>query len=765
MFSAWGHLVYRFRWAFLVVSAALMALSVFVSAAGGELKSGGIIQTSESGRAAKLIQDELPRSSGTSFTLVFGTQTLTATDPAYKAAVDQALAPIRADPRVQAVLTAYDPGPQAASLISKDQHRLVAVVSVKDDSVTAGKYYPELRDKITSSVLTVQATGYLAINHDFNVILESDLQTAEFVSLPLALILLLLVFGTVLAAMLPLGVGMLAVVGGIAATFALSHATDVSQYALNIVTLIGLGVAIDYSLFIVNRFREELARGRTVDDAIARSMATAGRAITFSGLTVAIGLAGMFFYQGTFLASMGYAGALVVAIAVFYGLTFLPAVLSLLGSRVNSLRLAELWRRIRRRPVTTAERGPGLWHRLALAVMARPIVVLIPVLAFILLAGSPFLRLRLANGDVDMLPPSAESRAAYHTLLEQFPNQDLNQFQIVVQYTSGTDPLNADNVSALYDVSRRIAAVPGVLRVQSVVDVDPALAKTQYAAMYANRAALPAAVQEGVRQSVGKDIAVLTALSAKPISSDEAREQLKAIRAIAPPSGAELLVTGFTAYDVDAINFILGKTPLAVGFVVLATYIVLFLLLGSVLLPLKAVLMNFLSISASFGALVWIFQDGHLASLLNFTPSSIDPTLPVIMFCIVFGLSMDYEVLLLSRMQEEYLRTKDNRYAVAEGLERIGRLITGAAAIMVGVFLAFALAQVVIIKAIGLGMAIAVAIDATLVRALVVPATMRLLGDLNWWAPRPLARLYRRLGLGEAVLPRSESFVAAAEGD
>jgi len=765
MFSAWGHLVYRFRWAFLVVSAALMALSVFVSAAGGELKSGGIIQTSESGRAAKLIQDELPRSSGTSFTLVFGTQTLTATDPAYKAAVDQALAPIRADPRVQAVLTAYDPGPQAASLISKDQHRLVAVVSVKDDSVTAGKYYPELRDKITSSVLTVQATGYLAINHDFNVILESDLQTAEFVSLPLALILLLLVFGTVLAAMLPLGVGMLAVVGGIAATFALSHATDVSQYALNIVTLIGLGVAIDYSLFIVNRFREELARGRTVDDAIARSMATAGRAITFSGLTVAIGLAGMFFYQGTFLASMGYAGALVVAIAVFYGLTFLPAVLSLLGSRVNSLRLAELWRRIRRRPVTTAERGPGLWHRLALAVMARPIVVLIPVLAFILLAGSPFLRLRLANGDVDMLPPSAESRAAYHTLLEQFPNQDLNQFQIVVQYTSGADPLSADNVSALYDLSRRIAAVPGVLRVQSVVDVDPAFAKTQYAAMYANRAALPAAVQEGVRQSIGKDIAVLTALSAKPISSDEAREQLKAIRAIAPPPGAELLVTGFTAYDVDAINFILGKTPLAVGFVVLATYIVLFLLLGSVLLPLKAVLMNFLSISASFGALVWIFQDGHLSSLLNFTPSSIDPTLPVIMFCIVFGLSMDYEVLLLSRMQEEYLRTKDNRYAVAEGLERIGRLITGAAAIMVGVFLAFALAQVVIIKAIGLGMAIAVAIDATLVRALVVPATMRLLGDLNWWAPRPLARLYRRLGLGEAVLPRSESFVAAAEGD
>ena len=288
MFAAWGHLVFRFRWAFLIVSAALMAVSVAVSASGGDLKSGGIIQTSESGRAAKLIENELPRSSGTSFTAVFASQTLSVTDPAYKAAVTQALAAIRSDPRVQSVLTAYDPGPQAASLVSKDQHALVAVISVKDDSVTAGKYYPELRAEITSDALTAQATGYLAINHDFNAILETDLQRAEYVSLPLALILLLLVFGTVLAAMLPLGVGMLAVVGGIAATFALSHTTDVSQYALNIVTLIGLGVAIDYSLFIVNRFREELARGLTVEDAVARSMATAGRAITFSGITVAI---------------------------------------------------------------------------------------------------------------------------------------------------------------------------------------------------------------------------------------------------------------------------------------------------------------------------------------------------------------------------------------------------------------------------------------------------------------------------------------------
>src|SRR6266542_349516 len=333
MFAAWGHFVYRFRWPVLILSGLLLVLSVGVSAAGGNLQSGGVIKTSESGRAGKMIQDELPRAGGSSFSLVFSSETLTVTDGAFRDAVERALASIRSDPRVEQVLTPYDPIPQAAFFASKDRHSAVAIVSLKDDATVAAKYYEELRARAGSDVLTVRATGYLAISNDFNTILENDLRRAESVSLPLALILLLIVFGTIVAATLPLGVGVLAVIGGVGATFALSRATDVSQYALNLVTLIGLGVAIDYSLFIVNRFREELARGASVDDAVARSLATAGRAIAFSGITVAIGLAGMFFYQGTFLASMGYAGSLVVAIAVFYGLTFLPAVLSLLGPR------------------------------------------------------------------------------------------------------------------------------------------------------------------------------------------------------------------------------------------------------------------------------------------------------------------------------------------------------------------------------------------------------------------------------------------------
>jgi RND superfamily putative drug exporter len=254
-----------------------------------------------------------------------------------------------------------------------------------------------------------------------------------------------------------------------------------------------------------------------------------------------------------------------------------------------------------------------------------------------------------------------------------------------------------------------------------------------------------------LRQTVGQHIALFDVESSAPLYSDEARELVRQIRGLTPPPGGELLVTGFTAIDLDTVNFIVGTTPGAVLFVMLATIIVLFLLLGSVVLPIKAVVMNLLSISASFGALVFVFQDGHGASLLGFQASPIDPSTPVIMFCIVFGLSMDYEVLLLSRIQEEYRRTGDNTHSVAEGLEKSGRLITGAAAIMVGVFAAFGLAEILLIKAIGLGMALAVAIDATLVRALVVPATMRLLGSWNWWAPAPLARLYQRLGLGEGV--------------
>ncbi|HKY50987.1 MAG TPA: MMPL family transporter [Candidatus Limnocylindria bacterium] len=751
MFEAWGRFVYRHRWPVLAISVVVLLISGFVAGQGGKLESGGFIETAESGRASRLIEQELPIVGGSTFTLIFSSDTLSAEDPEFRAAVETALVPLRTDPRVDTINSPYDPANvQAARQFSNDKRSIAVDVAVKDSIDIARDYYPEMRAKVRSDKLRVQATGVLAINNGFNVVLLADLQRAEIVALPLALILLLLVFGAVVAALIPLGTGLLAVMSGIAGMFLLSRITGVSVYAQNVVTLIGLGVAIDYSLFVTSRFREELLRGRSREDALAIAMSTSGRAVTFSGLTVAIGLSGMLFYEGTFLPSMGLAGAIVVASAVFYGLTFLPALLALLGSRIDRLRVPIM---------QPAQSGRGWWHTIATAVMRRPLLVLIPTVAFILLAGSPFLHLRLASSDVRTLPKHEESRAAFDKLVSDFPGAGQNHISVIAYYPTGS-PLDRERVPQLQALNARLAAIPGVQQVQSAFAIDPrALGGVlgpppDLATLYSlPREQLPPQLQAVLRQTVGQHIALFDVVTGHALYSDQARQLVRDLRAVEPPPGGEKLITGFTAIDLDTVNFIVERTPTAVAWVMLATIVVLFVLLGSVVLPLKAVVMNLLSISASFGALVWVFQDGNGARLLGFEAASIDPSTPVIMFCIVFGLSMDYEVLLLSRIQEEYLRTRDNTHAVAEGLERSGRLITGAAAIMVGVFGAFGLAEILLIKAIGLGMALAVAIDATLVRALVVPATMRLLGNLNWWAPRPLARLYRRLGLGEAAAP------------
>ncbi len=748
MFARWGRFVYRFRWATLVVSAVALGLSVVAIFTGGTLAdNSGFGADTPAGKAAKLIKDEIhpqgaTASGGSSLTLIFSSSTLNADDPAFQSAVEQAVAPLSGDPRVATVTTPYTvPAAAKSALISKDSHKALVVVDLKDDARKAQIYINQVVGEVHPGQLSVVATGQVPINLAFNKSLENDLNRAELVALPVTLLLLVLIFASIVAALLPVGVGLLAIAGGVGGTLFLAHFTDVSQYAMNVVTLIGLAVAIDYSLFIVNRFRDELAAGASREDAMATTMSTAGRAITFSGITVVIGLSAMLFYQGTFLASMGAGGAIVVSVAVVYGLTFLPAFLSVLGGRVDRLRLPFLGAR---RPA-----GTGAWHSMAMWVMRRPLLVLIPALAVLFLAGTPFIQLRLAQGGVDQLPPSNQARQGYDTLVSDFPSQDQTTIEAVVYYPDSS-PLAADHVGDIYDLSRRLASLPNVLRVDGLVNVDPSLAKADYQRLYSGpRDSLPAAMQQVLSIGAGEHIVRLYLVTNQPPTSDEARSIVKAVRD-EQVAGGQVFATGETAFDLDVVNFILDRTPTAIGTVILITYIVLFLLTGSVVLPLKAVLTNLFSISASFGAMVWIFQEGHLSRQLGFTAQSIDPSLPVILFSIVFGMSMDYEVLLISRIQEEYRRTGDNQAAVAMGLEKSGRLITGAAAIMVAVFLAFGLADVVIIKAIGIALAIAVAIDATIVRILIVPAVMRLLGRANWWAPRPLAWLHTRIGAGES---------------
>jgi RND superfamily putative drug exporter len=747
MFDRWGRFVYRYRWATLVVSAVLLGLSIAGILTGGTLAgNGGFGANLAAGQAAKLIADEIqPQQAqapvGSSMELIYSSGTLRATDPAFETAVEQSMAPVLGDARVVGVDTPYSVLSIAkTSYISKDSHKALVIVRFKDPSLKAQGYVDQVIAEIHPAPLSVVATGQVPLNLAFNNTLEQDLQRAEKFALPITLLLLVLIFASIVAAILPIGVGVLAIVGGVGGTLFLARFTDVSQYAINVVTLIGLGVAIDYSLFIVNRFRDELASGASREDAVAKSMSTAGRAITFSGVTVAVGLSAMLFFQGTFLASMGAAGAMVVALAVIYGLTFLPALLSVMGPSVDRLRLPFLGGR---KPA-----GTGAWHSMAVWVMRRPWVVLVPALALLLLAGTPFLQLRLANGDVDVLPPANEARQGFDTLVSDFPGQDQTTIDAAVYYPN-TSRLTSGHIGDVYDLTRHLAALPNVLRVQSIVNYDSSLTRADYQRLYSGPTTqLPTALQQALALGSGKHLVLISVVTNKQGTSDEARALVTAVRAESVQDG-QVLATGPTAFDLDVVNYILQRTPIAVGSVILVTYVILFLLTGSVVLPLKAVVTNLFSISASFGAMVWIFQQGHLSQQLGFTPQSIDPSVPVILFSIVFGMSMDYEVLLISRIQEEYQRTGDNQAAVAMGLEKSGRLITGAAAIMVAVFLAFALADVVIIKAIGVGLAIAIAVDATIVRILVVPSVMRILGRANWWAPRPLAMLHRRIGAGE----------------
>ena len=724
--------MYAHRGAVLALSLVGFVLSLVAIADGGDTRNANSFDF-EAGRGFTLMSQQLP-ASGVGFTLILGDSRVAATSPSFRQQVTQALAPLIADRRIAGVQTPYTaPQALAAEMVSSDGHMILAVVSLNIDFTTARKQFGELRNEIRAPApLTVTATGDVPLAYDFDSLLAADLEKAEIGSSAVALVLLLIVFGTAVAAFVCLAIGLLAVTAGVGAALLLAHATDVSTYALNIVTLIGLGIAIDYSLFIVSRFREELANGREVPEAVAIAMGTAGRAILFSGLTVAIGLAAMLFYRGTFLVSMGICGAMVVAVSVLLALTFLPAVLSLLGRRVNRFAVPIL----RPRP-----HGQGVWHRIAIGVMRRPLLVLLPTVALLLAAGAPFLHIHLASTDVTQLPPDAEARRGAELLASAFPSQGANVIEVVVEYNHGS-PLLPANVAIADTLSRRLHATPGVASVRGYVEVDPTLSRAAYQQLYAGSvASLPPAVRDVVVRTVGQSIAVLDVLTPSLPASDAAHSLVRSIRAEVAIPGATVLVTGDTAFDIDFVDYIVHQTPLAVGFAMVTTIIVLFILLRSLILPVKAVLMNLLSVSAAFGAMVWIFQDGHLGGLLNITADPIDPTLPVLLFCVVFGLSMDYEVFLLTRMQEAWRRTHDNRAAVAEGLERSGRLITGAAAIMISVFVAFGLARVVTIKATGIGMAVAVLVDATLVRALVVPALMRLLGRVNWWAPRWMRRL------------------------
>ncbi|MFO0761449.1 MAG: MMPL family transporter [Byssovorax sp.] len=733
MFTALAAFILRRRWWTLAASALFLAASIAMIVRGGTL-TGGTFGDREAERTQHAVDQVLGRATDTTFLAIFHSDALDPRDPRFQAAMTSALAPLADHPDVLSVMTP-DTAPitLAPSLVNETTKTAIAMVSMKGNFKEALSRYPGVRARLRSTELSITCTGQLSFMDDFGRVLREDVLRAELISMPLALLVLLLVFRTAVAAALPLGVGMLAVMGGIAVVFGLSHVMDMAEYTVNVCSLIGLGVAIDYSLFMVSRYREELAAGCSYPDALSRAVDHAGRVVCFSGLALATGLGGLFFFGGSFLFAMGVGGAVVVALAMVFALTFLPALLAVLGPKIHAGAL----------PLTRFGPSEGFWHRAAAWVMRHPVAVLVPTLALLLGMGSPFLRLEMTEADVRILRPEVEARRGYEMLRRDFPA--LGDNRVVVAVTFPTSPaLTPERIGALYDLSLRIKAIPHVTRVESIVS-DERMSKAMAQAILLDPPmAFLAQIEAGKKMTVGDRVVVLYAFLDSAPETHASESVVKSLRADRQVLDGTLAVGGQTASDMDATAFVTERTPYAIGFVMTVTFVILFLLLGSVVLPIKAMIMNLLSITSSFGALVWVFQEGHLGIA---SPRPVEHALPVLLFCVLFGISMDYEVLMLSRIKETYEKIHDNTPAVAEGLEKTANLITSAAAIMVMVFAAFALADIVMIRAVGFGMALAVLIDATLVRLLLVPSTMRLFGSWNWWAPAPLRRLRAALGL------------------
>ncbi len=743
----------RRPWWVVVAWVALLLLAIpFAPQVPGKLSAGGfILDDLESARAKTLLEDELG-APPSALVIVFSSPTLEAGTPAFEIAAAEATRDIPAAQHVVRVVSHL----LAPSQISADRHTAYDVVFLDlppDDSPAA---LPILRSALREARgLQVELAGGPAFYGDVQTLSETDLQRSEIISLPLAALALILVFGSVVAAGVPLVVGGAAVIVALAAVFVVASLTPMSIFVLNLATLLGLGLGVDYSLLMTSRFREELALRpdgpERVPDAVRATVATAGRAVFFSGLTVLLGLLGLVLFEFMILRSVGIAGAIVVGLAVLSALTLLPAILTILGPRIDRLAV---------RRVTRVAGTRGAWSRLARRVMAHPVAVLIPTLAIILLLGSPFLHVRFNAPDATILPLGVPSRVAFDRLTSEFGEGEFAPLVVAVR-TSGpaTSPAN---LAALHDYAGRLSLDPRVTRIDSLVTVDPRLTLDQYTLLYGDpNGPRDRYVQTALAATTRDDLTAFTIYTPYGPNRDEGKALVTDLRAssgvLASPDGTTVLVGGGAADVTDVVDRVSADFPRTALFIIVSTYLVLFVLLRSIVLPFKALVMNTLSIVASFGALVWIFQDGNLSALLGFQPLGfVETTQPVILFCVLFGLSMDYEVFLLTRMKEVWDRTGDNVEAVAGGMERSGRIVSSAALIVVLVAGSFAFADIVLIKALGIGMAIAVALDATIIRALLVPATMRLLGDWNWWMP---AALERRLA---GHLPASEAEVEAA---
>lgn len=734
MLKSSGKLIIRRKYYVLSIwTIVILAALPFFPRADEYLKPGGFSNESfPSVQARKVLQERLELTTLT-VDFVFSHPDWSPFDPRFSAAVEHAVSGLSDLENISNVVTHLD-DPKRASAVSNTVHASVGLTMELEESL---EYLDTVVEAVDPGPLDLIITGGPALYRDISLASERDLRRSETVAFPVATLALLLVFGTLVAAILPAAVGGGGVLVGVAMVFFISQGIDMSVFALNIVSLLGIGIGIDYSLFYTSRFQEELRNGKSVDEAVLGAHIHAGKAILFSAVTSLIGLLSLVFFDVMMLRSVGIGAVAVIFAALIAALTLMPAILAVLGERVNRFRIIPNW-----------SNRPSFWVPLSNWVMKRPWFVLVPTSAVLLLLAVPALSLRLGTVDATILPDSLESRQGFDVLREEFGFALQTVIPVVYTFAEkddlsvAADPFSARNIKRAFDVGREFEKLTGVSSVTSIVNLEPTFGTDEYELLYSHPESITdVAAARIVEESVRNGAILFLIHSDMHPFWPETRQLVIDIRALIPPGG-EFHVSGGTSEIADIIDTLYGKFPYVIAAVLGVTYISLMVLFRSVLLPLKAVLLNVLSILASYGALVFVFQEGNFSGVLNFEAMGvIEATLPILLFAIIFGLSMDYEIFLLSRVSEAYERTGDNVVAVAEGLQRSGLIITGAASILIIVASSFVLADVVVVKAIGLGLAIAVLVDVTLVRALIAPAIMRIAGPWNWWLPGWLDRI------------------------
>ncbi|MBI4616965.1 MAG: MMPL family transporter [Planctomycetes bacterium] len=739
MFSVLGRFACRRSWVIVGVWAAVLATSATLAPKlPSRLLSGGYdFADSESGRANAALERELGLSAS-DITAILRSDRYTIDDPEFREAQRRTVEVLEAVEGVRRVLTPESTGDPGR--VSADRRAVFLTVSLGTDLDGAQQVFLSLRDALPEQPegMEIRLTGAPATYAEINEVSERDLVRAETYALPIALLILLVIFRGPIAAGLPVLLGVSCITTNLAVLYLVTFQRPLGIFVLNVTTAVGLGVAIDYSLLVVSRFREELARGLEVDQAVIRTIETAGKAIFFSGLAVVVSLVGLRYVRFVAIHSIGIGGMIVVTISVLGALTLLPALLHLLGRRVNWLTIG------------VRSGGSGtFWGKIAAGVMRRPLAVFAGILVALFFLVSPLFRIRLGVPGAEILPEGARSREAQEIFDESFPSRKIPQGAVTIECPAGVR--SSESVRALREFVRWAREREGVTDVLSIASFIPdglvPMLRLQYGAasedeLYEKILAtplekLPPALAGPVRALSTERMTVVRIAMSSTSNDEPARRLTRECREYEWPAGMEVHVGGESGYFSDFIEALYRDFLVAIAVVLFLTYGILLLQFGSFVLPLKAVVMNTFSIAACYGALVFVFQEGHFAGLLGFTATGfVDAPVPVVIFSVLFGLSMDYEVFMLSRVKEAYDRGDSNEESVAHGLAQTGGIITSASAIMIAVSGAFAFADILLVQALGFGMAFAIFLDATVIRAFLVPSTMRLMGDWNWWAPR-----------------------------